>query len=153
MIAQVAESGRQYQPSHSRWSQLMRKACDIPGNTLQLFLQFVEVGCEVAVSIALTGKTTQTDREGAKPLCQVIVQFMSNAITFDFLRVNQLRTRLPQMFFRFSQMCEVNAATDITEKSAVGSVSRYAVMKHPSINAVVPQQPVFQGEVLSRFER
>ena len=98
-------------------------------------------------------KRLKSDRQGPKLLCQVVVEFISNATAFDFLCVEQLSSHFPQMFFRLSSIREVDTTTDITEKSAVGSVSRYAIMKHPSINAVVTQQPILQGEVLSRFER
>src|SRR5262245_25889410 len=57
------------------------------------------------------------------------------------------------MIFCFSSICEVDTTADVTEKSAVGSVSRYAVMKYPSIKSVFTHEPIFQCKVLPRFER
>src|SRR5262245_32136957 len=57
------------------------------------------------------------------------------------------------MFFRLSSIRQVDTSADVTEKIAVGTISRYARMKHPSINAVIAQKPIFQSEVLSRLER
>src|SRR6516225_4613726 len=115
----------------------MRKANDALGNIPQLLLEFVQVGCQVAVSLVLTGKTTQIDREDAKLLCQVLVKFMANATAFDFLCVKQLSAQFPQTFFRFSSIREVDPTTDITEKGTVVSEPGHAIMKHPPINAVV----------------
>src|SRR5439155_15545523 len=133
--------------------QLTRKAQGVPGNLPQLLLQFVQAGCQFGIYVVFNGKTTHIDRKGTKLLCQVVVKFMSNETAFDFLRVKQLSAQFPQMFFCLSLIREVDTAADITKKSPVVSVSRYAIMKNPPINAVVTQQPILQREGLSRFER
>src|SRR5215472_6832274 len=97
----------------------MRKAYNVFGNISQLLLQFVQVSRPSAVSLVLTGKTTEIEREGAKLLCQVLVKCMANAIAFDFLRVKQLSAQFPQTFFRLSLIRAVDTTTDITEKSTV----------------------------------
>src|SRR5215831_20962341 len=105
---------------------------DVGADSPCLLLQVITVSRKIGVPILL-GKTGQTDGYGRNSLCKVVMKLLSNVITFRFLGVNQLGADRAELFFSVFAISEVHSGTDIAEKSSIGTISRNAIMKQPSI--------------------